>query len=232
MGERGKSGAAMVPGVVYEFIAVPCGYRYTTPLGLRWGRPPTARIYSTTRLYRIVSEGLDRMLLYSPVDPLDFALSVLHLLEEGGDVAGEDCAPLRQYTVAYTCRPEVVRASGEFIEIRCLEGALMEGAPVPYTRLYGALVEALVVASKAGAGVMRGGEAASCLSCALWAARRAGRSRFVVVQELLYSAIRRLQGSSGVLESLQNPSRAGDGVSEEEGAREDRGWSQGTRRRV
>ncbi|MEB3816790.1 MAG: hypothetical protein LRS46_02455 [Desulfurococcales archaeon] len=183
-------------GVVYEFIAWPCGYRYTTPLGLRWGKPPTARVYSSTRLYGILrSGGVEKLLLYSPVDPEDFIDSILHTLEEELDQRA--CRPPRPFTVAVECRPVIASEGPGYIDIEC-PGTVESGVAVPYTRLYGGIVEALVVASKEGAGVVGREFAEACLQCALYSAERGGRSRALELSDKLQAAIKRLRGAKGL----------------------------------
>lgn len=218
--EEAKTGSYMIPGVVYEFIAIPCGHAYTTPIGVIWGDSPRIRVYRTTRLYSILSqvrEGVD-IVMYSPVYPEDFALSIIHELD---NLIGDECIPPRPYMALFKCRAYVEEDFGEYLEARC-KGTLKPGVPVPYTRLYGGLVEALVVASKAGAGVINSGEARACLHCSLWAARRGGRSRVVALQRILRAAFERLLGTGDVVDLLYKLDRASDGLSEVEGGVEGR----------
>ena len=182
----------MEDGVVYEFIAVPCGARYTTPLGLRWGPTPWARVYRSTRLYALIKEGVvDRMILYSPLDPRDFILSITHQL----DALLEECRPPKPYAVAYECTPRIKGGTSDYIDVAC-PGSLRLGIPTPYTRLYGAIVETLVLASKIGAGVVNEEFARACMQCCRWALQRvhSGGQEHVALQELLRSALKRLCG--------------------------------------
>lgn len=218
--EEAKTGSYMIPGVIYEFIAIPCGHAYTTPIGVIWGDSPRIRVYKTTRLYNILSrarKGVD-IVMYSPVYPEDFALSVTHELDK---LIDDDCTPPRPYMVLFKCKAYVEEYFDEYLEARC-EGTLKPGVPVPYTRLYGGLVEALVIASKAGAGVISTEEARACLHCSLWAARRGGRSRVVALQGILQAAFERLLGTTGIVDKLHEPNRASNGLPEVEGGMEGR----------
>ncbi|MEB2837303.1 MAG: hypothetical protein GSR80_000513 [Desulfurococcales archaeon] len=191
----------MLDGVVYEFIAVPCGTRYTTPLGLHWGPTPWARVYRSTRLHALIEEGVvERMILYSPLDPRDFILSIIHELDA---LLGEECRPPRPYTVAYECTPRIKESTRDYIDIAC-PGRLKPGAPAPYTRLYGAIVEALVLASKLGAGVVDEGFARACMQCCKWTLQRvhSGGQEPMALRELLQSALKRLCGDRCLEEGL------------------------------
>jgi len=189
----------LVEDVVYEFIAIPCGYEYTMPLGLRWGDPPKAKVYEGTGLYSILtSGGVERIVLYSPVDPLDFALSITHELDK--EVAGR-CEPPRPYMVMYDCQPHAAIVRDDYIELEC-PGEIVEGTPLPYSRLYGAIIEILVLASKAGARVLEERFAGNCMQCSEWAARRAGGRAFMDVQEILQAAVKALLGPGGIPENI------------------------------
>jgi hypothetical protein len=185
----------LVEGVVYEFIAIPCGYRYTMPLGLRWGDPPRAKVYRGTGLYSILKSGnVERIILYAPTNPLDFALSVTHELDKE---VGLECEPPRPYIVMYNCQPRATVDKGDYIELEC-PGEIIEGTPIPYSRLYGAIIEILVAASKVGAGVLGGEFASNCMQCSEWAARGAGGRAFMDMQEVLQAAAKALLGSRGL----------------------------------
>jgi len=190
----------LVKGVVYEFIAIPCGHKYTMPLGLRWEDTPRARVYRGTGLYHLItSGGVERILLYSPVNPLDFILSITHELDK--ELDGECEAP-RPYTVLYMCKwPRVLVNTKEYVELEC-PGEMVEGTPIPYTRLYGAIIEFLVTASKVGAGVLEEEFARACMQCSEWAARRAGGGAFMAMQDALQAAVKTLLGPRRFPKSL------------------------------
>jgi hypothetical protein len=198
----------LIDGVVYEFIARPCvGEPYTTPIGLRWGKPPRIRVYNTTRLYSMLAEHetLD-MILYAPAHPEDYALSITHELDA---MKWDGCMPPRPYIVLYRCRARVDRYGDEYLEAAC-DGTMTPGIPMPYTRLYGSIVEALIIASKAGVGVIGDDAAVGCLRCSLWAALRAGGKKALALRELLQAALERLWRSRSVMDLLQEYSRAGN----------------------
>jgi hypothetical protein len=189
----------LIEGVVYEFIAIPCGYKYTMPLGLRWGDPPIAKVYRGTGLYSILkSADVERIVLYSPANPLDFVLSITHELDK--DVTAE-CEPPRPYMIKYSCWPRVRADREDYIELEC-PGEIGEGIPLPYSRLYGAIIEILVIASKVGAGVLGGEFASNCMQCSEWAARRAGGRAFMDMQEVLQTAAKTLLGSRDLPKSI------------------------------
>ncbi|MGC9071584.1 MAG: hypothetical protein ACP5HK_02665 [Acidilobus sp.] len=142
----------MIGGVYYEFIAVPCGSKVTMPLGLIVGQEPAFYVYKGTSLHeRLADEG--RLRLLSPYDPLAFLRSIRHELV--AEIRWNNDCPVPEETMGawYECSYRLweVDENGKWFTCDGLQR--ITGSHLPYTRMYGCLVELLVLLTKARAGV-------------------------------------------------------------------------------
>ncbi len=147
----------MFQGVYYEFISIPCidkeRLSYSMPLGIIFlNHTIKFKVYRGTGLFKILEyykENIELM-MYSPKDPLDFYLSLVHDkdLEKGGP-----CTPPKPYIMYITCKPVLNKKNENYNEYICGNIRLEKGDPVPYSRAYGCLVEMLVILTKIEAGV-------------------------------------------------------------------------------
>lgn len=181
-----------IRGVYYEFIAIPCGHRYSMPLGLFFGDSPVFRVYAGADLYKILKLNVSRLLLLSPVDPLSFYYSLNHSFESSLEWGVDGCPSLNSMLGAwYSCTPRLVGESMEFDIYECSSFTYLTGAPPPYTRVMGCFIELLILLTKARAGVLEDSflEYAKWLR---WCIERASRGdeRYVRVVELILQELR------------------------------------------
>ncbi len=141
-------------GVYMETIAVLCKEDrpvWSSPLGFMIvGGEARFRVFRGSMLWRIlVEEEYDGYIVaYTPRDPGEFAL---HVLEGGGRV--KTCRPEGQpFTIK--CKPELRSVDERAAWFTCKEFEARVGPGMPYTRMYGCLVELAVLASKARARVV------------------------------------------------------------------------------
>ena len=135
-----------------EFIALTCGHRYSMPLGVLGGAPGFFRVYHGTGLSRIYSGGL--LVLLAPRDPVDFYRSIRHRLEL--EVEYESGCPMPEAGRGswFTCLGVPVGEAPGYTLYECDGPRPLLLTPwTGYTRAYGCLVELLVLATKALAGV-------------------------------------------------------------------------------
>lgn len=141
-------------GVYMETIAVLCrGDRpvWSSPLGfVAAGGRVRFRVFRGSMLWRIlVEEEYDGYIVaFTPRDPGEFAL---HVVEGGGRV--KTCKPSGQPFII-KCKPELKGVDESAAWFNCRELEVRAGQGMPYTRVYGCLVELAVLASKARAGVV------------------------------------------------------------------------------
>ncbi|MCE4621167.1 MAG: hypothetical protein F7B95_01840 [Desulfurococcales archaeon] len=146
----------LADGVYYEFIALACNARYTMPLGLKWSKRPVFRVYRGSGLYNILRDGKEeQLLLYAPLDPIDFYDSLMHRLDS--ELTG--CAPPRDFIVYVSCTPKLLLSNQEYDLYECGNAEVVPGKPVPYTRVYGCLTELLIILTKLEAQVIPGSKA-------------------------------------------------------------------------
>jgi hypothetical protein len=125
------------------------------PLGVLWERDPIFKVYKNTGLYEIlINEAPNKefkLLLYSPVDPIDYYLSINHdkIIENEGP-----CKPPRPYMMYILCKPKPIKEEEVSNVYLCKNVEVFEGAAQPFTRVYGCLVEMLVVLTKLEAGAL------------------------------------------------------------------------------
>ena len=150
---------AVVPlvreGVYLELIALPCtADRYSMPLGVKvLGGRGFFRVYRGAGLLRALERGVECMLLLSPVDPRLFIESVLHTFEHALPWNGPPLVDER-LGFWYACSSILPFSSvGDEYHYSCELRPLGGTVPVAYTRGYGCVVEALVYATKARAGI-------------------------------------------------------------------------------
>ncbi|GBF08339.1 hypothetical protein apy_00640 [Aeropyrum pernix] len=150
------AGHSLSEGVWLEFVAAPCGERYTMPLGVMGsGGAWRFRLYPGVGLLSIAeSRGwrLDLRLL-TPLDPLAYMESYLHRLEERLSYRGGCPEPDPALGSWYAC-PAVKEGVEEgAVWFRCRSLSPLASAPQhPYYRAYGCFVELLIAATKAKAG--------------------------------------------------------------------------------
>ena len=203
----------MIEGAYYEFVAFPCGGdRYSMPLGLVWG-PNEFYVYRTAGLFRRLGRS-GTLILLSPNDPLAFARSVDHTLELEASWDGGCPRPEPAWGAWYRCEYELRSADGEGASYVCRTLERVAGEPPPYSRVYGCLVELLVLLTKARAGVAEPwylGYARGLKWCVERASR--GNGRYVLEAERV---LRELEGALGEAErqprGLQRDRGAPDGV--------------------
>ncbi len=135
----------------YEFVAFPCGSdRYSMPLGVT-AREGAFRVFKGAGLLRrLNAKGTLRLL--SPSDPLDFYLSLRHELEAQVNWDGGCPRPDPTRGLWFTCHYVTVSDEGPDVLFRCVELRREGGELPPYSRVYGCLVELLVLLTKAKAG--------------------------------------------------------------------------------
>ncbi len=135
-----------------EFIAFTCGERYSMPLGVVHDAPGFFRVYRGTGLYERYKGGL--LVLLAPVDPLDFYRSIRHELELLIDYESGCPMPDAKRGSWFTCPGVPVGEAPEYRLYECEGPRPLLLAPwTGYSRAYGCLVELLVMATKAIAGV-------------------------------------------------------------------------------
>ncbi len=135
-----------------EFIAFTCGERYTMPLGVAGERPGLVRIYRGAGLYHRFGGGL--LLLLAPRDPLLFYESVTHRLESS--IRYEAGCPVVDESLGswFSCNLTLAGSGPDYDLYLCDGPRLLAASPfLGYSRVYGCIVELLVAASKAAAGV-------------------------------------------------------------------------------
>ena len=139
-------------GVYYEFVALPCGVRYSMPLGVLMGSTPSFRVYSSVGLYRLLRSGVEEILLLSPRDVRLFWYSIVHSLE---DLLKWNSCPEADESLGawYSCSPILTRSYNGYDVYECRGFRFLGGYPPVYSRVYGCFVELLVLYTKLRAGV-------------------------------------------------------------------------------
>ncbi len=135
-----------------ELIALPCGARYSMPLGVLGESPAFFRVFHGAGLAEYLREPL---LLLAPTDPALFLYSLRHELE---DMLEYDAGCPRidpRLGSWFTCNPVLVGSSELYGLYECdrLRPLLL----VPwtgYSRAYGCLVELLIYYTRVSAGVV------------------------------------------------------------------------------
>jgi hypothetical protein len=190
----GRSLLELLPkGLYYEFIAVPCGSRYTMPLGVYNGVKPTFTVYRDSGLYRVLRGGVRELFLLAPYDPLLFYESLTHRLEHVIVWGGDGCPVVSESLGCwFHCTPRLVAEDQGFDTYECSSFKHIAGSPPPYSRVMGCLVELLVVYTKAKAGVLSGGYVGYA-RWLRWCIERASRGdpRYVSIAELVLQDIER-----------------------------------------
>jgi len=153
-----------------EFIAFDCHTRAAAPLGVAGRDPGVFRLYTGTRMQRLYRGG--PLLLLAPRDPLAFYEAVRgDAWSLAGGAAG--CPePDTRLGSWFHCVGSLA-ATGPPYDVYLCPGGPRPMALAPwegYTRVYGCLVELLVAATKALAGVQVPRGYAEGLA---WCARRA-----------------------------------------------------------
>lgn len=144
--------AHLADGVYSELIAVPCGARYTMPLGVLGGRRPLFRVYQGTGLYSILRGAARTLYLLAPRDPVAYWMSIEHTLEDL--IQWKGCpAPDPGMGAWYKCIPTLARSEAGYDVYECRGLEHVAGSPPAYTRAHGCLVELMVVYTKLRAGV-------------------------------------------------------------------------------
>ncbi len=145
----------MISGIYYEFISFPCGKRrYSMPLGIIWAPQPAFYIYKTAGLSRLIDSS-GTLFLLSPSDPLLFLESINHTLELKVAFDDNGCPRPSELGSWYRCDYVINYNDNEKVGGVCRSFIPVRLASVPYTRLYGCLVELLVILTKARAGVIK-----------------------------------------------------------------------------
>ncbi|AFZ70906.1 Protein of unknown function (DUF447) [Caldisphaera lagunensis DSM 15908] len=142
----------MLKNIYYEFIAFTCNTRYSMPIGILFKDKPKFYVYKTTRLSKILN---DKSLIYllSPNDPLIYLKSLDHEIEnEIKYVNG--CPDLDNMGSVYLCYSRFLREDENGIEFECEKFEKIKGENLPYTRVYGCLVEMLILLTKIEANVI------------------------------------------------------------------------------
>ncbi len=188
----------LLKGLYYEFIAVPCGSRYTMPLGVYNGVKPMFTVYREAGLYKVLRGGVDRLFLLAPYDPLLFYESLTHKLESKIEWGGDGC-PITSELLGcwFQCTPKLVIEEAGFDIYECLVFKHVAGVPQPYSRVMGCLVELLVVYTKVKAGVIQEGylDYARWLR---WCIERASRGdpKYVSIANLILQYLEEASGKS------------------------------------
>ncbi|MDM7276005.1 MAG: hypothetical protein P3X22_007845 [Thermoprotei archaeon] len=167
------SSVCFVKGVYYEFIAFPCGHKYSMPLGLLYMEKPRFKVYKGTGLWGLLRGGVGGLVLLAPRDPLDFYLSLIHSLELEVSWGSDGCPVVDEFKGAwFTCAPRLLASGGDYDEYECSSFTHTGGSPPPYSRAMGCFVELLILLSKARAKVVDAGS----LSYARWLRWCVGRA--------------------------------------------------------
>jgi len=195
----GRSLVELLPkGLYYEFIAIPCGSKYTMPLGVYNGVKQSFRVYRETGLYSILRGGAGELFLLAPYDPVLFYESVVHKLESRIEWGGDGCPRVSELLGCwFQCTPKLAMTDPEFDVYECSRFNHVAGAPPPYSRVTGCLVELLVIYTKVKAGVALEGylDYARWLR---WCVDRASRGdpRYVSIADLVLQDLKRASEES------------------------------------
>ena len=195
----GRSLEELLPkGLYYEFIAIPCGTRYTMPLGVYNGARQSFRVYREAGLYSILRGGARELFLLAPYDPMLFYESVAHKLESRIEWGSDGCPRVSELLGCwFQCTPALAAVNPGFDVYECSRFKHVAGAPPPYSRVMGCLVELLIVYTKVRAGVAMEGylDYARWLR---WCVERASRGdpRYVSIADLILQDLKRAPGES------------------------------------
>lgn len=144
----------MIKNIYYEFISFPCKTRYSMPLGILYNDKPLFYIYKTTKMSSILSRNKENLLyLLSPNDPILFIKSLNHEIEKEIDYEN-DCPNLDNLGSIYLCDSLFIREDENRLEFQCIKFEKIKGDNTPFTRVYGCLVEMLVLLTKVESGVI------------------------------------------------------------------------------
>ncbi len=185
-----------VRGVYYEFVAFPCGRKYSMPLGLLYCEKPRFKVYRGTGLWSFLRENVGDLTLLAPRDPLDFHLSLTHRLESEVSWGPDGCPAVDESRGAwFKCTPSLSASSGDYDEYECSSFAHTGGSPPPYSRAMGCFVELLIILSKARAGVV-GVDSLSYARWLRWCVGRAspGDERIVRVSDIVLRELEKALG--------------------------------------
>jgi len=181
--------------VFYEFVALPCGSRVSMPLGVYSWDPGYFRVFRGTRMAGAYAGG--PLVLLAPGDPMVFAASMEHRLEE--QLRYESGCPVPDPALGawYLCQGLPVASTPEAEWYSCTNPRWLGGVLGPaYSRAYGCYVELLIILSRARAGVYTGvpeGLLEGLLECV----RRSARGGEVVA-----AAEHAVQAIRGILQGL------------------------------
>jgi len=180
-----------------EFIAFDCASGAAAPLGVAGAYPGVFRLYEGTRMQRSYRGG--PLMLLAPRDPLAFYEAVRGRAWGLVDEDGGCVVPDPRLGSWYHCVASLA-AAGPPYDVYLCPGGPRPVALAPwegYTRVYGCLVELLVVATKALAGAPVPKGYAEGLA---WCARRAsmGDERVMRAVEWALRAIREAVPGHGV----------------------------------
>ncbi|RLG86228.1 MAG: hypothetical protein DRO39_03735 [Thermoprotei archaeon] len=207
------TGAAPIlePGVVYEMIATVFlgDVVNTSPLGITY-RPPflISKLYPPLRTLDMISAGARYMVVSACSDPRIYVDTLFDRPPPKGYgtaiLPGVGPVPLpRGCYRHWVCRAEHLLWGGLYYTLYCRPIAFLEGDsfPKPYTRAFGALIEALVCLTRVRPFYLLGDvekavENARCVTRNLAIARRLGnelyRSLAIEVKNALENVLRSL----------------------------------------
>ncbi len=148
----------LLKGLYYEFIAIPCNFKYTMPLGIYNGVKPIFTVYREAGLYKILRGSVRELFLLAPHDPIVFYESLVHKLESRIEWGDDDCPKVSEFLGCwFKCYPTLILENRDYDIYECSKFTHVAGVPPPYSRVMGCLVELLVIYTKVKAGVIREG---------------------------------------------------------------------------
>ena len=135
----------------HELIALPCGRKYSMPLGLLGGPPWFYRAFRESGLYE---HGYDCLFLLSPLDFTLFYKSLIHKLEKELRYESDNPVPDPSLGSWYYCFPVLVSSGFEYNLYYCDKIHKLYEITYPgYVRGKGCFLELLIILSRVKAGI-------------------------------------------------------------------------------
>ena len=130
---------------------IPCGLRYSMPVGLLGNGPYFFRIFKSS--HKLENKIKDCLLLLAPLDASLFFKSVIHEFENEIDVL--DLSELVKHGSLYACTPMLVGEAPEYFLYECIGLRPLHVASwTGYNRGYGCLLELLILYTRIRIGLI------------------------------------------------------------------------------